>query len=62
MNSQKLNDDDNERTAVVHERFKEIDEVKDLITNLENICNNTVAMEMSAERFTCKFYTGSLFS
>ncbi|RUS69826.1 hypothetical protein EGW08_022413 [Elysia chlorotica] len=52
MTSQQCSEEDNEQTAVVHERFKEIEELKELITNLEKICNDTVAMEMSAERFT----------
>ncbi|GFR62125.1 tubulin-specific chaperone D, partial [Elysia marginata] len=52
MTSQKCREEDNEQTAVVHERFKEIDEVKELIKNLNNICHNTIEMEMSAERFT----------
>ncbi|GFO18516.1 tubulin-specific chaperone d-like [Plakobranchus ocellatus] len=51
MPSNKTSEEDTERTAVVHERFKEIEEVKELITNLENIYHNTIAMEMSAERF-----------
>lgn len=52
MTSQNCGEENDEQTAVVHEKFKEIDEVKELITNLENICHNSIAMEMSAERFT----------
>ncbi|BFZ03564.1 hypothetical protein BsWGS_06603 [Bradybaena similaris] len=36
---------------LVHETFKEVDEVRELISNLRNIWEDSIAMEMSAERF-----------
>lgn len=39
--------------ANVHEYFKEIDEVKGLISSLPDIYNDQVAYETSYERFTC---------
>ena len=39
--------------ANVHEDFREADEVKGLISSLPDIYKDQVAVEMSAERFTC---------
>ena len=39
--------------ANVHEDFREADEVKGLISSLPDIYKDQVAVETSAERFTC---------
>lgn len=43
-----MEDDDK---CLVHETFKEVDEMKHLIQSLETIWQDTVAMEMAEERF-----------
>lgn len=40
-----------EEERCLHETFKEADEVRGLIKNLDGIWQDTIAMETSAERF-----------
>ena len=39
--------------ANIHEDFREADEVKGLISSLPDVYKDQIAVETSAERFTC---------
>lgn len=49
------------KECYILEEFKEIDEVKSLISNLVNIYSEQIASETSFERFTCKWLMGLPF-
>ena len=45
-----------EERKATHDRFEDIEEVRELIASLENVWNDLRGSEMACERFTCETF------
>ena len=55
--SMEIDKDNKKKCANILNEFKEVDEVRSLIENLENIYADQISVETAHERYLCEFMT-----